>query len=474
MLFDDIHSFSHEAYRIRHNALGALVGQAVGDALGARYEFGPPGEISKHFPKGVPCRHLGGGSFGWRIGEFTDDTQMAVLLAEQLVSGWDPEKMWTQWSEWAKTAKDVGTTTRPPLSAESYLHGQSRRSPRGRGNGAVMRVAPVGIVGAVKGAQWTEKVARAQAQITHIDPRTVEASVICAVVLAELISNRREFEDAIQFAIQWHCDVEKCDYFTDLLLNDNMPLDESNGYGDICLAEAIHAVRRQNNYEDTIRYAIDGGNDTDTVACVAGALAGALYGVQSIPARLTTPLNGVANGKHYDLEKLESLAVKMIGQQWKQKSPSYNGSPEPTVIAEKNGQRVLVSNLSGVAISNDDYACMSFCRTFGETDHYPYRRSFYLLDESDPEANPNIDDVVRDAIVEINEALDGGHDVVIHCHAGESRTGLIAKAWLMSAYGWSHEEAHDHLKSKWRYYSPRNTAFVRFLDAFHEQPVSVG
>ena len=454
--------------------MGALVGQAVGDALGARYEFGPPGEISKIFPKGVPCRHLGGGSFGWRIGEFTDDTQMAVLLAETLLNGWSAEAVWQKWAEWVKTAKDVGTTTRPPLSAKSYSDGQARRVRNGRGNGSVMRVVPVGIMGALRGSRWTERVAREQARVTHTDPRTVEAAVVCAVAIAEIIANDRSLNNAIEFAIHFHCDSEWRGYFQQLLFEDPLPLNESNGYGDICLAEAVHAIRVNATYEEIVRYAIDGGNDTDTVAAVAGAIAGALFGIQAIPARLTTPVHGIANGQKYNIETLEALAAMLIGQEWKEKSPDYNGAPTPTAIGSKYGQQVFVTNLAGAAKANGDLACMSFCRTFSDLDHYNYRRSFYLLDEADDEANPNISDVVTEAIREIDEALMGGRDVVIHCHAGESRTGLIAKAWLMSANGWTHKEAHSHLSSKWKYYSARNRAFMRYLDSLDSKPATVG
>jgi ADP-ribosyl-[dinitrogen reductase] hydrolase len=480
MMFDNSGEYrpTTDDFQIRNRALGALVGQAVGDALGARYEFGPPGEISKQFPKDSPCRHLGGGSFGWRLGEFTDDTQMAVLLGENLITRWNPVTQWELWKEWVQTAKDVGTTTRPPLVASTYKESQTRRVRNGRGNGAVMRVAPVGIKGAMKDARWTARVAREQALITHTDPRTVEAAVIMAVALAELVSGRHAFDSALRLAVQNHCDSELRTYFQELLFTDCLPLAESNGYGDICLAEAVYAIRKNTNFEDTIRYAIDGGNDTDTVACVAGALAGAWYGIQNIPARLTTPIHGFVqmNGKveRYDLEDLEALATRLVEQAWSPKSPDYNGVQRPVAIGGIYGQQVFVTNFAGARESDDNYACMSFCRTFGATDHYKYRRSFYLLDEQQEEANPAIDSVVRDAIAEINEALFLGHDILIHCHAGESRTGLIAKAWLMSAMGYSHEEAHDSLASKWKYYSPRNKAFVRYLDEFHAETLVVG
>ena len=71
-----------------HRVAGALVGSAVGDALGAPFEFGPPGRFSARFPspaRGAHTEMCGGGSLGWEPGEFTDDTQMALLVATSLV-----------------------------------------------------------------------------------------------------------------------------------------------------------------------------------------------------------------------------------------------------------------------------------------------------------------------------------------------------------------------------------------------------
>src|SRR4051794_19682334 len=71
-----------------HRAAGALVGSAVGDALGGPFEFGPPGQFSARFPvpaRGSKTEMCGGGSLGWEPGEFTDDTQMALLVAESLI-----------------------------------------------------------------------------------------------------------------------------------------------------------------------------------------------------------------------------------------------------------------------------------------------------------------------------------------------------------------------------------------------------
>src|SRR4051795_725919 len=98
-------------------AAGVLLGMASGDALGAGYEFGPPlgDDIEVHM--------AGGGSFGWAPGEWTDDTSMAVAIAEVSAEGLDlrsdeaQDRIAARWIEWAEDATDVGTQTRHVISA---------------------------------------------------------------------------------------------------------------------------------------------------------------------------------------------------------------------------------------------------------------------------------------------------------------------------------------------------------------------
>jgi ADP-ribosyl-[dinitrogen reductase] hydrolase len=130
-------------------AVGALLGTA-GDALGAPYEFGPP-----RGPE-LQVSMVGGGSFGWGPGEWTDDTSMAIAIAEVAATGTDlrDEKaldaIVNRWHEWMKTAKDVGIQTSSVLRAAGWLglsaqtareasEALHKRTGRTAGNGSLMR-----------------------------------------------------------------------------------------------------------------------------------------------------------------------------------------------------------------------------------------------------------------------------------------------------------------------------------------------
>src|SRR5271169_6255049 len=135
-------------------ACGTLLGTAAGDALGAAYEFGPP-----RGPE-LEVAMVGGGSFGWEPGEYTDDTSMAIAIAEIAATGADLREeealnaLAQRWHQWLQRAKDVWVQTRSVLS-RAGRQGISARTARaesatlhnltGRtaGNGSLMRTAPL-------------------------------------------------------------------------------------------------------------------------------------------------------------------------------------------------------------------------------------------------------------------------------------------------------------------------------------------
>ena len=99
-------------------AIGALVGSAVGDALGAPFEFERPGLYRSTYPEPVltgPGEMRGGGGFGWKPAEFTDDTQMALALAESLAAsgGFDANDLWRRWRACCPDQADT-RSIRPP------------------------------------------------------------------------------------------------------------------------------------------------------------------------------------------------------------------------------------------------------------------------------------------------------------------------------------------------------------------------
>lgn len=441
-----------------------MVGQAVGDALGAPYEFGPRGRYRAENIEGAKHYYKGGGSFGWEPGEFTDDTQMAVVLGRFLLSGSsDYEDLFQAFKTWGNTARDIGVATSRALwysnLAKSRLE-RSREPESSRGNGVVMRVSPVGIAGSKYGFLWTEATAREQAKVTHHDPRTVEASVIAAVAMAGIVSGEfTDLDQALGYAINNHISVEMRHYFN-LLLEPSIADDgESNFHGDICLRDAVRSVRLTSNYSDAVEYAVNLGGDADTVAAVTGAFAGALYGMQEIPVRWTSYVHGYVNDEEVTLENLQAMAIQLAGGSWKKRSPNYNGKLQPQLIHPAG---VYATNLAGLELAYDDFAVVSLCRTFGDNLRFPFRAQFYLIDE--PGANPSLLHVIDEAVRTINDFLAEGKKVLVHCHAGASRTGLILKAWYMARESRKPQEADEWLQGIWEPYRKSNEDFTIALN----------
>jgi ADP-ribosyl-[dinitrogen reductase] hydrolase len=70
----------------------------------------------------------------------------------------------------------------------------------------------------------------------------------------------------------------------------------------------------------------------------------------------------------------------------------------------------------------------------------------------------------------VDALLAEGRNVIVHCHGGRSRTGLVLKAWAMRTYGYSEREAHSWLGDQWHRYADYNDAFVEFLDSDWPSP----
>lgn len=278
-------------------ALGAVIGSAVGDALGAPFEFGPEGAFSDRFPDpGKGDEMCGGG--GWDPGEATDDTQMAVLVAESLLEhdGLDLPDVFRRFRRWAAAdPKDIGLQTEAVLSSgdpwdtAAALHFQA--GGRAAGNGALMRATPSAVRYAPRGRDATMDAARHLAALTHGDRAAWEGTA----VFHELIRVALTGGDPLA-ALPTTLDAVHPDHrarYATVLAPDWHPdlATEFNGAVWPCLGSAVWALRTTSSYEDAVRAAIDLGGDTDTVAAVTGGLAGAVYGIAAVPARWTEPLH---------------------------------------------------------------------------------------------------------------------------------------------------------------------------------------
>lgn len=486
--------------------LGSVFGQAVADALGAPFEFGPPNQYQNAFG-GKPvlvgnCEMIGGGAFRWRPGEYTDDTQMALIGIDTLLDhcsdmhsmykGLSSPAMdeyladlYSRYQKWSRTAADVGTTTRGSLSHTDWRSGARSHHERygySDSNGCVMRLGPmlsafISIFGDVVSLTDILDFAEKQTQLTHWDQNAVDASRLMAWILYDIYSSiesngfdvGNEAEMLASIVDRLQLEFSNSELVTvfgfrdaDVVLNGS-----SNGKAITCLAQAVWSIHETNTFEDAIAKAINIGGDTDTVGAVTGAIAGALYGVDSIPARWITRMNGEIPGTEYghmDYDELNYFVHDAILGVDSDDLTRMEKVAEPQRL--DSGVELYAANLPGVVASSDDtFHLISLCRTGGLTRRFNNRRNFFIIDT--PGANPHLRQTVVEAIDTIDAWLDAGKKVVVHCHAGRSRTGFILKAWYMRRYGVSHVQAHKWLDARWSLYNPDgNYDFTKFLDDF--------
>ncbi len=453
----------------RQRAVGCIVGSAVGDALGAPFEFGSAGEYSSRFPRPV---HGGVGEMVgnhiWEPGQFTDDTEMGVIVAESLLArnGIDAYDQLTRFRAWGHDAKDVGNLTREVLASPLPAADAAREVMRLRGgrstagNGSLMRAAAGAVFFAADGREATVDAALQLSAVTHADPLCLWAVAIQHELIRVALDGDDPV-DAVDSVVALLPDEFRSVY-EPLLASTWTPDAGGPGNGSAmgALAQAVWALRRFDTFAEVVTAVIDLGKDTDSVAAVAGALAGAKFGIQDIPTRWVTYVHGQVTGvdgkaRHYDHLALQELALSLLGHP----SPPDPGD-EPVLEPREIVPGLWAGNRSGARTVPDDWAVVSLCR-IDQSMRRPIRREAYLIDQ-DSDHNPSLAAVVDDVLDSIDALVADGGQVVVHCLFGHSRTAFILAAHMIR-HGRSLTEAQAVLAEAWPVAHYNNAAFLAEL-----------
>jgi ADP-ribosylglycohydrolase len=309
---------------LEDRAVGVLLATACGDALGAGYEFGPP------LAPDTPVTMRGGN--GFRPGEWTDDTSMAVAVAQAAaryplttIEGLDAVA--SGFLRWLHDGPiDIGIQTGAVLRgaqgtdaaaltamSEAYF----REHPeRGCGNGALMRTAPVAL-STLDDEAATTSAAAAVGRLTHADPVSGEACALWTFAIRHAVLHATF--DGLRIALQ-RLNQERQEYWT-------LRLDEAeqrtpdqferNGWVVQALQAAWSAIattpvpaeKPAGHLRQALENAVRGGRDADTVAAIAGGLLGARWGAAAIPPEWTEAIFGWPGYRGDDLERLALTLV---------------------------------------------------------------------------------------------------------------------------------------------------------------------
>ena len=258
-----------------HRARGALLGLAVGDAIGTTVEFKARGTFE-------PLTDMiGGGPFGLEPGQFTDDTSMALCLASSLIdNGFDLNDQMQRYTRWANEGYmssngrcfDIGIATRGALQrfqrTGNPLAGST--DPQSAGNGCIMRLAPV-LIRYMNQPEDAVRFSEEQAKTTHQAPECLAASRLFGELLVRALQGQSK-EDVLaphQLAGKLPTKLDG--------IRQGRYLRKDRDATLWCFAKT-------DNFKDCVLMAANLGDDADTTAAQAGQIAGAFYGESGIPA----------------------------------------------------------------------------------------------------------------------------------------------------------------------------------------------
>lgn len=271
--------------RIRSRALGAYLGLACGDALGATVEFLTKGEIAHQY--GVHKHIKGGGWLKLPAGQVTDDTEMAIHLGRAILAGpeWDVRRAADEFAIWLKGVPvDVGDTTRRGIR-RYIMHGTVSEPPGEHlaGNGAAMRMLPVPLATLGDEAAM-ERWSLEQAHITHNNHLSDAAVLTLGRMVQRLIlgGGVKDVREEANALVAKHR-AFKFQPYRNL----------STAFIVDTIQTVFHYYFQTDSIEACVVETVNQGGDADTTGAIAGMLAGATYGVENIPSRWLRKLDPV-------------------------------------------------------------------------------------------------------------------------------------------------------------------------------------
>lgn len=279
-------------------AQGCLAGQIAGDSLGSLVEFESPASIEQRYPGGA--RFLSdGGTWDTIAGQPTDDSELALALARSLalLGSYDEETVARAYAAWyASEPFDIGGTTRAALSraaaaaragkgvAAAAKEAANRSS---QANGALMRISPLGVLGARLSPADLAACARADACLTHPHAVCQDANVVYTAAIAFAIRAGappdRIYDHALKTLEETGLGPAGSRCLREAESRPPADYEHHQGWVLIALQNAFYQLLHAPNLEEGVVDTVRRGGDTDTNAAIAGALLGAVWGLQAVP-----------------------------------------------------------------------------------------------------------------------------------------------------------------------------------------------
>lgn len=299
-----------------------LIGSAVGDALGVPVEF----KSRQYLQQNPVTDMMGYGTYNMPPGTFSDDSSMMFCLAESLCNGYNVNdiaekfQMWMHEGYWTADGEvfDVGISTRKAINRLRVVKnpieaGSTAESDNG--NGSLMRILPLAIFTKDLSIDERCEIVKEVSSITHAHNRSVLACIYY-IEFALNVLDAENLEEAYLNTNFWlklfleENEIYKNEftYFERILSGKLIDLKEdeikSTGYVMDSLEASIWCLLHTNSYKDCVLKAVNLGHDTDTIACIAGGIAGIYYDAETIPTNWIEQLARVDDILHL-AEQLE-------------------------------------------------------------------------------------------------------------------------------------------------------------------------
>ncbi|WP_006788668.1 ADP-ribosyl-[dinitrogen reductase] hydrolase [Thiorhodospira sibirica] len=263
---------------IESRALGAYLGLALGDALGATVEFMMPREIQAEY--GVHSQIRGGGWLHLKPGQVTDDTTMALALGQALLSAGalDATAMAEAFSDWLRAKPvDVGHTVRRGIvHYRNTGHTQMPYSDNDAGNGACMRVLPVALATLEADTAFVRHACQVQAHITHHHALSDAACETVSLMVQASLRGLNDINTLLGMAQKLVALHPEFNFR-------RRRSDNPSGYIVHTLQTVFQGLFDTESFEQCLIEVVNRGGDADTTGAIAGMIAGAFYGLEGIP-----------------------------------------------------------------------------------------------------------------------------------------------------------------------------------------------
>ncbi len=269
---------------------GTLIGLAVGDALGAAVEFKPRGS----FKQVTDMR--AGGPHNLQPGYWTDDTSMALCLAESLIeSGFDLKDQLDKYLKWYRegylsstgSCFDIGINTSKALANYGQTGELPPEKERAAGNGSLMRLAPIPMY-YHHSFQKAVKYSGKSSLTTHNNVMAIDACRFTGGLIQTFISSdtnpKASKEEIIRAtAAQLSLDARVEEAITGALTKESGQQIESDGFVINSLEASLWSFTNTSTFKEAVLKAVNLGHDADTTGAITGQIAGAFYGRDAIP-----------------------------------------------------------------------------------------------------------------------------------------------------------------------------------------------